>query len=160
MNRSSKLRKSIEVPLTSTPYQIRSSLSGLKNPKLTSHLSHILQLTNLLPVTPLSWSFPLLFSGTALVYHQWNWSYARFIIFRGMGWWPYPENGPPTSNEIFWCPKIFSLNKFFLLWVVSLSTPQSYNMTICIMTNRRALVTQKKLQWHWPTKPFLSQTVN
>ena len=27
----------------------------------------------------------------------------------GMGWWPYLENDPPTSNGLFWCPEIFFL---------------------------------------------------
>ena len=33
------------IPLTGTPYQIRSSSSFLKKPNLTGHLNHILQLT-------------------------------------------------------------------------------------------------------------------
>ena len=28
----------------------------------------------------------------------------------GMGWWPYLENNPPTSNGIFLCPEIFSFH--------------------------------------------------
>ena len=77
-----------------------------------------------------------------------------------MGWWPYLENDPPTSNGIFWCPKIFSSDKFFLLSLLLVSTPQSCNMTIFSMRNTRAVVIQKKLQWHWLSKPFLSKIVN
>ena len=74
----------IVVTVTTIPYQMRSSYSDLRKANL-----------------PATW----------LIFFKWLISFLSVIgkihYNGGMGWWPYMENNPPTSNGIFCCPEIF-----------------------------------------------------
>ena len=81
---SNAVLNSICHTLTTIPYQMQSSSSGLRKANLPATWFMFFK-----------WLISLLVIG-------------KMCYNGGMGWWPYLENDPPTSNRIFWCSEIFS----------------------------------------------------